>query len=249
MKEEGQEHKSPTNVIIKSRYGFSRMEKNAIYSIISKVRKEYIEQPGDLENCSNMIVAIEEKKLMGKDDENGKEKEETIDGLAKLRHRDVSVEREDGSRFNCGFINWVQYFPDSKVYKLEVSSLVIPYLAELAKRYDDNYSLTVAISLKSKWSQKIYELCYNHRKDMKDGTTSFFIGYWQLRSMLNLYEGYPRLIDFKRRVIEASVKEIKQAFDNNQSDLWFDCVERYVPSKGTDFVFIVFNRDYEEPKC
>lgn len=240
MAETEQTYQNQSSIIIRSRYGFNRIEKNAIYSIISKIRKEFIDKPYDSENFSDIKVSIDERQLI--DSGIAETKEEAMEGLVSLRHRDITIEREDGSSFNCGFISWVQYFPDKKSFEIVVPSLIIPYLIDLSKRFEDNYSLTVAITLKSKWSQLFYELCCMYKTNRLLGEPYFIEKYRSLRHMLRLDpKKYNRFVDFKRRVVDASQKEIKQAFDNEQSDLWFEYYD-YGFNNCTEFIFIIHTR-------
>jgi hypothetical protein len=46
------------------------------------------------------------------------------------------------------------------IAEIQVSHKLMPFLVELSSQYTA-YSLHVAMSLKSKWSQRMYELCQN----------------------------------------------------------------------------------------
>ena len=228
-----------SNAITESRNDYNRLEKNTLYRIIEEVRKNYIETDERPETYQNLHVIISEKLLS--DIAGVHHKEDAKEALINLRHRDITIEKEDGSWFNCGFINWAQYLSGSKSYEVEVSSIIMPYLVDLASRYTV-YSLTVAISLKSKWAQRFYELCCQYRNHLENGVPSFHKNINQLRWMFMLENKYRLLADFKRNVIDKAYKELKEAYDNGQCDLWFE-YNQSGRGDNADFTFIIHTKD------
>jgi plasmid replication initiation protein len=74
--------------------------------------------------------------------------------LEKFRSRNFTYANEvEDDWLTCGFINYT-----SKGTEIQVSHKLMPFLVELSSQYTA-YSLHVAMSLKSKWSQRMYELC------------------------------------------------------------------------------------------
>lgn len=178
------------NVLTESRYNFNRIEKNCLYKIIEQVRNEYVEGSAK-ENggIQNMFVTIQQEVLEQITDKT--HKKDAHDALIKLRKRDIEIWKEDGSWFNCGFVNWCEYDANTKSYKVEVSYRIMPYLVELARQYT-TYSLTVAITLKSVYSQRFYELCCQYRNRIEnDGLAGFHKTQQQLREMFCLEDKYP----------------------------------------------------------
>ncbi len=239
MKNNLPENVTQSNVLTESRYDFNRLEKNALYCIIREVRRVYVEQPTEQTDYKNLDVYIEES--MMKEIGGERHKEEAKAALINLRKRDITMEGEDDSWFNCGFINWAQYIPSAKAYKVEVSSMILPHLVNLAQKYTV-YSLTVAISLKSKWAQRFYELCCQYKNNLKNGVPTFFKTIKQLRYMFMLEDSYPLLADFKRRVIDKAKKELKDSYDNNQCDLWFD-YDQTGRGENAKFTFVIHTRE------
>ena len=64
----------------------------------------------------------------------------------------------------------------------------------------------------------------------------------QLRTMFMLEDKYPLLPLFKKRVIEVAQKELKEAYEENQCDLWFDYVQDGRGEKA-HFEFFVHTRE------
>ncbi len=205
---------SQSNALTSSRYDFNPIEKRAIYHIIRKVRHDYIEGTMQRDLWANMYVYINAADLAEITDE--KHTKEAKAALKSLRHRDIEMEDKEGNWLNVGFINYAKYDARHKVYEIEVSKTIMPHLVELASQFTE-YSLTVAISLKSKYSQRFYELACQYR-----ARRTFFLEQAKLRQMLKLEDKYPQNQDFKRKVIDVAIHEMKEAYDAGQCDLWLE---------------------------
>lgn len=227
---------SQDNALTESRYDFSRYEKNALYVVISNIRKNYIEDPNFNGVYDNMIVAITPKELGFITDK--KHIKEAKEALMNLRHKDITFEKEDGSWYNTGFINWSEYDAKADVYSLEVSKKLLPYIVNLAKRFT-TYDLTVAISLKSKWSQRFYEMCCQYRVQKV-----FHYSISELRKLFCLEEQYPKVPDFIKRVIDVAQRELKKKYDLGQCDVFFD-YQKQAGTRGehTKFNFRVHTKE------
>lgn len=234
-----------SNVLTESRYNFSKIEKNCLYKIIEKVRWDYIEHPNSdtIEGYHDMIVYLEPKVL--EDITNKAHRKDAHDALVNLRKRDVEIHWEDGSWMNCGFINWCEYDAKNQVYKVEVSSRIMPYLVDLAKCYT-SYSLTVAIALKSTYSQRFYELCCQYKNNIEtDGFAGFHKTQQQIREMFCLEDKYKDNQDFNRYVVNKAQKELQDAFAAGQCDLYFNV---NIKGRGKDMTydFKVITREQSE---
>lgn len=205
---------SQSNALTNSRYDFSKIEKNVIYHIIRKVRHDYVEGSMQRDLFENMYVYINASELSKITDE--KHTREAKTALRTLRHRDIEMEDAEGNWLNTGFITVAKYNAKARRYEVEVSKEIMPHLVELASCFTE-YSLTVAISLKSKYSQRLYEFCCQYRN-----RHTFFIDQHRLRQMMMLENKYPQNQDFKRYVLDVAYNELKEAYDKGESDLWFD---------------------------
>lgn len=222
------------NALTESRYDFNRLEKNALYCIIRQVHRDYVGIPREQKEYTNMHVILPESVLAEIAD--SKHIKEAREALINLRHRDITIVEPD-YWLNIGFINWAEHDAKNKIFKVEVSSKIMPYLVDLATHYTV-YSLTVVISLKSKWSQRFYELCCQYKNHLENGIPVFHKNLSQLRFMFMLEDKYPLLADFKRYVLDKAQKELKEAFDARQCDLWFEYIQRG-RGEEADFDFII----------
>lgn len=228
-----------SNAITESRYDFNRLEKNALYCIIRQVRKEYVDEPREQKLYTNMRMDIPEEILAEIADEN--HRKDAREALISLRHRDININYPDGSWLNVGFVNYAKFNAQKKVFEVEVSSEIMPYLVDLANKFTV-YSLTVAISLKSKWSQRFYELCCQYRNHLENGIPIFHKTIGQLRTMFGLEDMYPLLTDFKRRIIDKACAELKEAYDTGECDLWFEYCQIGKGEKAK-FTFIIHTQE------
>ena len=148
------------NPLTESRYKFSNYEKNAFYVVVKQVRRDYVEREPPRTEFENMRVKIPKSALSEIGDED--HTKEARQALRNLRNKTIEFEDEEGNWLYCGFINQAKYIAKEKVYEVEVSRDLMPYLVELSRHYTE-YSLLVAISLKSIYSQRFYELCCQYR--------------------------------------------------------------------------------------
>lgn len=225
-----------SNALTRSRYNFSRIEKNVVYLIIKKVRQDYVEGTLNRDLWQNMYVYFTNEDLsLAASEDNLKYAKKA---LRSLRQKAIEIEDEQGNWLIVGFINYAKYDPTKKTYEVEVSKEIMPHLVELSKYYTE-YSLTVAISLKSKYSQRLYELASRY-KNMD--TKQFRVGYEELRQMLRLGDKYSQIQDFRRYVLDIAVMELAGAFQHNQCDLDINYVQNG-RGKDTSFTFSIIDRE------
>ena len=209
-----------SNALTNSRYNFSKLEKNAIYLIIRKVRRDYVKGSMQRDLWNNMCVYIDSSDLAQIADENHTEYARTA--LRTLCHKDIEIKDNKGNWLNVGFINYAKYSAKTKQYEVEVSKEIMPHLVELASCFTV-YSLTVAISLKSKYSQRFYELAHQY---LGRNTKTFFLDFNDLKTMMKLGVGYKLKSDIQRCIINVALSELKKAFDDDQCDLWLESYDK-----------------------
>ena len=208
------------NRLTTSRYELSLIEKRVFYYIIKEVRKNY--NLGQRDLFDDLVLKMTVSDLSKGIKQDGRENE-TKKGLKALRKRSfewdngLNEEHEDYEWFEVGFINW------SKIKKgmaeIQVSSVLMPFLVELGSQFTP-YSLNVAMSLKSKWSQRMYELCQKWQ-----GTDGFRMSVDDLRKSFVLEDKYPRYALLNERVLQVAKRELKELYDIGQCDVYFEFTE------------------------
>lgn len=201
------------NALTESRYNFTAIEKRCYYLVLEEIRKRHIEKPEKIQKdlFNDLIVKIDYKKLERAGDNHTK----VYKSLQSLRDKEIYIETTE-KKLTTGYINYVEYNKTTRIYEVGVTHKILPFLVELAEKYT-SYNLVVAMSLKSEYSQRFYELCCQYRALGK-----FFQSEEQLRKMFMLENKYKSTYDFKNRTIIKAQEELKALYDNNESDLYFD---------------------------
>ena len=220
------------NAITTAKYDYSVTEKRIIYHIIKNVQ-EKMSKGMDETLFGDLVLSIPISELVSHENYR-----RVQDGLISLRKKsfliitdiDPTGKGEHGW-LDVGFINYSKYDRNSGLVKFQVSGELMPYLLELAKGFT-SYSLMVALSLKSEYSQRFYEFCSR----FKD-TGVWNISVQDLKDMLNLSDKYPFFANFKDRVLEIAKKELKSLYDKGECDLWFSYTEHKTGKKVTDLRF------------
>lgn len=215
---------SQSNSLTAARYNFTPIQKNCVTAIISEVRRIYIDgdlRPGESVQRNlfeNLEITFKNSQLSKLADS----PKDAYKALKDLVLRPIEIFEEEGN-FEKGWeimtwLSYAKYNPKTKTYSVEVQKQLLPYIVELAREFT-SYSLAVTISLKSFYSQRFYEFCCQYRSKGR-----FFLNVDELRFMLKLdnRETYNNFAELKRRVIQTAQRELKDLYDKNQCDLWFE---------------------------
>lgn len=238
MEENKQIMLAQDNVLTQSKQNFRVIEKRCLYKIIHEVRKQYIDtNRGQKDLFGDMNLEIKPSELA----QLGDETKDVYSALRSLRKKDIEIETED-TWVSTSWIIQAKHDKKRDMYSVKVSGDIMPYLVELAANFT-TYDLTVAISLKSTYSQRFYEFCsqYKNRENK-----TFFHSVEKLREMLMLEDKYTLTADFRRNVLEVAQKELKEAYDNGQCDLWFEYAVKDTDKRRIlSYFFFVHTREDE----
>lgn len=229
------------NALTQSRYDFNVIEKRCLYQIIREVRRLFIDtHTGERDLFNNMRITLTPAML----ESLGDKKKQVYDSLVRLRKRDVEIDTED-EWMNTGYVTMVKHDKKKDLYMVEVSSEIMPYLVALAENFT-TYDLTVAISLKSSYSQRFYEYCSQYKNR---NNKTFFFTVEKLREMMMLEDKYANIAHFKQYVLDVAQKEIKELYDQGQCDLWFEyAVKDTNKRKILSYFFFVHTKEEEQQK-
>ena len=200
------------NQLTQSRYNFSVIEKRCLYQIIREVRNRYIETGNKPTKFENMSLELKPNQLA----QLGDEAKDVYKALKRLVDKKIEIDTEKEWIYT-GWVMSAHHDKEKNIYEIDISKHILPYLVELAPGFTQ-YDLMVAITLKSTYSQRFYELCCQYKNYNK----YFFLTVERLREILMLENKYTQINDFKRKVLEVAQKELKELYDKGQCDLWFD---------------------------
>lgn len=203
------------NRLTTSRYELTLIEKRIFYYIIKEIRSKY--NTGQRDLFDDMILHLKVSDLC-KEIKQEDNKKETRKALEKFRSRSFTyANEEDDDWLTCGFINYAHI--KKGIAEIQVSNKLMPFLVELSSQYTA-YSLHVAMSLKSKYSQRMYELCQKWQ-----GTDGFRMSVEDLRHSFMLENKYNRYALLNERVLTVARDELKELYDQGQCDVYFEFTE------------------------
>ena len=128
----------------------------------------------------------------------------------KLYERDIKLKNENtGEITRMRWVSSVKYQKSQGYVILAFSNEIKGYLFSLTERFM-SYRLRDVASLKSIYSIRIYELLIQYRGMNRAGR---IITLDALREMLDIQDKYPVFSDFRKRVIEPSIKELNKCTD------------------------------------
>ena len=211
------------NRLTTARYEMSLLEKRVMYLIIRDIRNKFVlKTEGNRNLFDDLLIKINSTTLLEELNETNTTK--VRNALKSLRLR--SFEWENGypvgsydyEALEVGFINWHRWKSGGYI-EFEVSKVLLPFLVELTERFTE-YSLLVAMTLKSKWSQRLYELCSKWNR-----AGGFQMTVAELRKEFVLEKKYKMYGALKKRVLDVAYKELKELYTKGQSDLYFEYTE------------------------
>ncbi|MFD2938373.1 replication initiation protein [Spirosoma flavum] len=189
------------NAITNARYEYSEMQLDIFLYLLAKLRKDKTD--GVYE-----VSVVEMGKLTGKK-YNYQQLRLATEGMGS-RMFEVSTQR---SYTQLWMFQRIEYVHGTGVIEVEFSNPIKPYLFDLKDNFT-SFQLYAALRLGSKFAKRIYTVC-SQWKD-KGRTQTFSLD--EFKKMLSLLddkgnEQFERLSDFKRYVLDASVKQINKHTD------------------------------------
>lgn len=216
---------SMANPLVQAKYDFDLIEKRCLYQIIKNVRKSYVESDKPRAVFDDMVIHLTPEELdecIGGRDNRPK----VYKSLRKLQQRQLEIENDD-EWIVTSWVTRARHDKKKNLYEVKVDSCILPYLVELAANFT-TLELTAALSFKSVYSQRFYELCSQYRN--RPGK-SFFLTVKQIRGLFNLGDPdtdekakYADTGVLRKFVIDVAADEIKSAYNENKNlvDMYFD---------------------------
>ena len=227
---------SQSNLLTKARYNFTKIEKRALYFIIQEVRKQFIDtSDGQKTMWDNLVVKMDTSKLKGTDTE----LREIYKSMKSLRCKSIWLE-DDEQVLEVGYINYFHHLKRSETLEVQVSNKILPYLVQLAEQFT-TYSLTVAIALKTKYSQRFYEYCSQFRN-----TGFMYITIDELRQQMMLEGKYIMYAKFRQNVVDSAQRELEELYKNGECDLYFKYTEDRTGRSVRGLKITVITKENEE---
>ena len=185
----------------------------------------------------------------------------------------VSFRNEKG-KLVVGKVHWIDtFFYNTKtgLYDVRVSPEIMPYLIDISRNFT-TFDLGTAMLLRSKYTQKMYELCnqfsgnfrYSDQSEKDSGVVYkkrvLPIQIADFRRIFNLDEvidprtkkvitpaSYTNFKSIRENILDVAQKELYELYACHQSNIWFDYKEG--PRKGrggrvSSVYIFIYTRDY-----
>lgn len=211
------------NRITSARYELNLMEKRILYILIKDIRNRFVvTKQGNTTLFDDLIIQTTSKQLLK--DLKEKTPKRVKDAFKSLRlksfewQNEYPEDHELHEWFEVGFINYGKWSRGGDI-EFQVSRVILPFFVELTQRFTE-YSLVVAMSLKSKWSQRFYEICCQWKN--AGGRT---MDIKEIRHIFQLEDKYKEYAALKKRVIDVAKKELKELYQKGESDVYFEYSE------------------------
>lgn len=226
-----------SNTITQARYEFTKIEKRIIYRIIKEIRKQYV--TGELQsNLFNELVVC----LTFKDLQEVSENTQLVyKSIRTLKTRSYEFDN-DKEWLILGIINKARHIKTKGTWEITVDREMVAQFVELAKNYTE-YSLTVAMSLRSEYSQRLYEYCSQFRS-----SGGFRMKVQDMKEKMRLVKKYDRYAGFKKYVLDVALKELKELYKQGQCDLYFEYSEEKNGRSVETLRFKIISRESPETK-
>lgn len=265
-----------SNHLINSPMCYTLLERRVMYFLTGEVKKKFLEKGlGIPENWKDLVFYFQDKDLGvigGK-----KNVPRTYEVLSSLGGKFYPVRyKDENGNTVVGKIHWIDSFfydKEKNLYAVRISPEIMRYLINLTRDFT-SFDIGTAMVLKSRFSQKMYELCSEFSGNFrfydnierqlgnvyKERVVPIHID--SFRTIFNLNEvydirtgkiikssSYTDYTDIRRFILEYSQKELFGLFMMNKSDLWFDFQPGQKTGKGGKISYIlIYIYTREHPK-
>ena len=255
-----------SNAIVNAPVVYSLLERRMLYFLTGEVKHKYVEKNlGVPASWQDLYFHLTDKDLglIG-----GKTNVlNTYEALSELGKKFVPVSfRNEKGELIFGRVHWVDTFfynTETKLYDVRVSPEIMPYLIDISKSFT-TFDLGTAMLLRSKYTQKFYELCSQFCGDFRysDPAEEALGNMYKkrvipfqmdvFRRIFNLEEvrdartkriitpaSYQNYKDIQQKILEVAQKELYDLYSNGFSNLWFDYQEGAKKGRGGKVLSIV----------
>lgn len=211
------------NRITTARYELTLLEKRVMYFLLRDVRNKFVvNKSGDTTLFKDLIIKTTSAAL--RKDLNESDTPKLKRALKSMRLRSfewdngLPDDHPDHEWFEVGFINYGTWKRGGTI-EFQVSHMILPFFVELTSRFTE-YDSLIAMSLKSKWSQRLYEYCCQWRQ-----AGGWHMPIKDLRAQMMLENKYQDYSSLKKFVINVAHKELKSLYNKGQCDVYFEYSE------------------------
>lgn len=265
-----------SNAIVDAPVVYTLLERRMLYYLTGEVKHKFTEKNlGVPDSWRELYFHLTDKDLGVIGGRNNVL--HTYEALSELGKKFIPVcfRNDKGERIS-GKVHWVDSFfynEQTGLYDVRVSPEIMPYLIDISKSFT-TFDLCTAMQLRSKYTQKFYELCSQFCGDFRfvdsDSTAAGRIYKKRVipiqmdtfRRIFNLDEirdgrtnrviveaSYVSFKDIRKNILKVAQSELFDLYERNQSNLWFDFQEGDKVGRGgkvTSVIIFIYTK--ENPK-
>ena len=263
-----------SNVIIDAPITYNVLERRAMYFLTGEVKHKYVEK-GLLvpKNWDDLYFYLTDNDLglIG----GSKNVPRTYEVLSTLGEKFITIRYTDkNGKEIIGKVHWVDSFffdKETGLYAVRVSPEIMPYLIDLNKDFTV-FDSGAAMKLRSKYSQKMYELCcryggdyryydpaeqaqgHVYKKRVIPISISDFRKLFSLDEIRDPKTGkvlqptiYENFKDVRRSILNPAMDELLTMFRYKASNVWFEYDTKGLKGKNgkvNSIIIYIYTRDH-----
>lgn len=223
------------NRVTNARYDYTAIQENILTCMIEAIQGHMSkEKPINTDLFGHPIVTVDAS-IIAK----GNTKHYVLNQLKELRKKDIDFQYKDDKGkqvdVHTGLINSYKSVVGSDLIDIEISVWAIPYLLYWGKGVGGTiFSKTLALTLKSIYSKRIYKLC--KRWEDKGG---FTMDIDEFKSVLGIDTKYTKLVGLKKKVLDVAKEELDES-----GDVSFEYALNKIKSRSyNQITFKIFSKD------
>lgn len=207
-----------SNVLTEARYNYTKIQKNIIYRMCEIIKKRWQTHSIDEQNVfqrTGYPMDLTYSDISPED--RNKNWTNLYNNLTELSK--VHFSYENDNEWISGCFLTAKHNKKTNTFNIVISNVVLPMLIDLAEKYTEYY-ITVAMSLKSSYSQRFYELCSRWKNSKQQ---CFYYTIDELHELFCVPDTYKkRFASFKAKILDVAYKELNEKYKKNQIDLCFE---------------------------
>lgn len=219
-----------SNYITKARYDYTPLEKNIMYSVLAQINTD---------KTDNKYYRVSIKRLQKATDTKNSYSDYN-EAVERLMKKIITIPISNGNILKTALLSSVEYIKNKGIIEIGIESKLKPFLFQLKKNFT-TYQLDAALTLKSKYSKRLYEML----SQFKD-TGTWIVSVLELKERFLLYDtitGKEKFI--KWSALEKYILKVAQREINNNTDIRFSYTKIKEGRKYTKIQFNIKQQPYQ----
>lgn len=214
--------------ITEARHEFSTLQRHIFYMLLAEMKEGDNKEKAPPYYPYYKINFHELERRMGRKIK----MDELIEASNGLVFKSYRVNKNQGGELSSCLISSIENLPKENSIELGVDTVIKPYLLDLKKEYTE-YELDTLLSLKSKYSKRMYEILSQYKEEsnlqISVDELKCILGIFDTKTGEDIYSGWNM---FEMNVLETPQKELQEHGD---IEFTYDLIK--TGKKYTDIAF------------